>query len=167
MLRGKRRGVGPFDRGRTLTHEVSHWLDLLHIWGDDMGACQRSDNIADTPNQGGPNYGVPAYPNVSCNNHPHGDVFMNFMDYVDDEAMVMFTRGQALRMQETIQGPRSSLLRSRGLLNPTNPISDTEGAVILKTSRSSRFANSTSIPDRLARRIDPGCSGHKLARRSG
>lgn len=126
--------AAPFNRGRTLTHEVGHWLDLLHIWGDDGGACHRSDNIADTPNQGGPNYNVPSYPRISCNNHPHGDLFMNFMDYVDDEAMVMFTHGQALRMQETIQGPRSSLLRSRGLLTPTNPISDTEGAVIARAA---------------------------------
>jgi hypothetical protein len=92
----------PFHLGRTATHEVGHWLNLFHIWGDDGTACNGTDFVADTPNQGGPNFGVPAFPRVTCNNGPNGDLFMNYMDYVDDSAMFMFTGGQVARMQATI-----------------------------------------------------------------
>ena len=98
----------PFDRGRTATHEVGHWLNLFHIWGDDGAGCAGSDNAADTPNQGGPNYGCPTFPTISCGNGPNGDMFMNYMDYVDDACMVFFTEGQCQRMDATLDGPRSS-----------------------------------------------------------
>jgi hypothetical protein len=104
--------------GRTCTHEVGHWLDLLHVWGDDGSACTGSDAVADTPNQGGPNLGKPAFPHLSCGNGPAGDMYMDFMDYVDDAAMCMFTRGQVERMAATLAGPRASLLESPGLMQP-------------------------------------------------
>ncbi|MEV4432299.1 zinc metalloprotease [Streptomyces sp. NPDC049585] len=99
--------TAPFDLGRTSTHEVGHWLNLLHIWGDDGTGCSGSDFVADTPNQGGPNFGAPAFPRQSCHNAPDGDMFMNFMDYVDDAAMFMFTQGQATRVDATLDGPRA------------------------------------------------------------
>ena len=101
--------AAPFNLGRTATHEVGHWLNLRHIWGDDGTGCAGSDFVADTPNQGGPNYGTPAFPKVSCGNGPSGDMFMNFMDYVDDGAMTMFTAGQVTRMQAALDGLRSSI----------------------------------------------------------
>ena len=101
--------AAPFNLGRTATHEIGHWLNLRHIWGDDGTGCSGSDFVADTPNQGGPNYGVPTFPKVSCGNGPNGDMFMNFMDYVDDSAMIMFTAGQVTRMQATLDGLRSSI----------------------------------------------------------
>lgn len=101
--------VAPFDRGRTTTHEVGHWLNLRHIWGDDGSGCAGSDFVDDTPNQAGPNYGKPEFPTVSCENGPDGDMFMNYMDYVDDSAMHMFTVGQASRMISTLEGSRSTL----------------------------------------------------------
>jgi hypothetical protein len=104
-----------YNLGRTCVHEVGHWLNLLHIWGDDGNGCQHSDNISDTPNQGGANQGVPTFPTISCNNGPDGDMFMNYMDYVDDAAMFMFTRGQIDRMNATLAGPRASLQVSNGL----------------------------------------------------
>lgn len=96
----------PFHLGRTSTHEIGHWLNLRHIWGDDGTGCNGSDFVADTPNQGGPNYGKPTFPTVSCLNGPDGDMFMNYMDYVDDAAMTMFTSGQVTRMQAALDGPR-------------------------------------------------------------
>lgn len=96
----------PFHLGRTTTHEVGHWLNLNHIWGDDGTGCTGTDNVADTPNQGGPNGGQPTFPQISCNNGPHGDMFMNYMDYVDDPAMFMFSTGQVARMQACLDGPR-------------------------------------------------------------
>lgn len=104
--------TAPFDGGRTAVHEIGHWLNLRHIWGDDGEGCSGSDFVDDTPNQGGPNRGVPEYPNISCDNAPHGDLFMNFMDYSDDAAAVMFTEGQTERMDACLAGPRSSFLEA-------------------------------------------------------
>ncbi len=103
--------TAPFNLGRTATHEVGHFFNLYHIWGlyDD---CTGGDRASDTPNAAGPNYGEPTFPHVSCNNGPNGDMFMNYMDYVDDEAMFMFTPQQVARMLTTLEGPRSALGRS-------------------------------------------------------
>jgi hypothetical protein len=87
----------PFNKGRTATHEVGHWLNLRHIWGDDGTGCTGSDQVADTPNAAGPNYGCPTFPKLSCSNGPTGDLFMNYMDYTDDACMYMFTPGQTQR----------------------------------------------------------------------
>lgn len=95
----------PFDNGRTTTHEIGHWLDLYHIWGDKAG-CGTDDKVADTPVQDKENYSTPTFPSISCNNGPHGDMFMNYMDYVDDKAMFMFSKGQVARMRATLSGPR-------------------------------------------------------------
>jgi hypothetical protein len=99
----------PFNKGRTATHEVGHYLNLRHIWADTPD-CSGSDNVADTPNCAGPNFGTPAWPKVSCNNGPNGDMFMNYMDYVDDEAMFMFTAQQVLRMRAALETARPGLL---------------------------------------------------------
>ena len=104
----------PFDRGRTATHEVGHWLNLLHIWGDDDLGCRGSDSVSDTPNQAGSNGGCPDFPRLSCRNGPHGDMFMNYMDYTDDACMFLFTRGQVSRMHAALAGPRASLVGPEG-----------------------------------------------------
>jgi hypothetical protein len=103
----------PFDKGRTATHEVGHWLNLYHIWGDDTN-CVSSDMVSDTPNQGSENYGCPTFPRSSCNNGTSGDMFMNYMDYTDDACMNMFSNGQRLRMNAVLApgGPRASLATS-------------------------------------------------------
>ena len=103
-----------YDLGRTATHEVGHWLNLRHIWGDDSGACTGSDQVADTPNQGAENYGCPAFPHVSCSNS--GDMSMNYMDYTDDACMYMFSAGQSTRMNALFAagGARVGLLTSTG-----------------------------------------------------
>lgn len=100
--------AAPFDLGRTATHEVGHWLNLLHIWGDRLD-CKGTDDVDDTPPAQAPNYGTPAFPHVSCNNGPNGDMFMNYMDYVDDAAMFMFTAGQVARMAAALDGPRTGI----------------------------------------------------------
>jgi hypothetical protein len=104
--------AAPFNLGRTTTHEVGHWLNLRHIWGDDGTGCAGDDFVPDTPNQGGPNYGTPTFPTVSCDNAPSGDMFMDYMDYVDDAAMVMFSVGQVTRMQATLDSSRSAVGRT-------------------------------------------------------
>lgn len=99
----------PFNKGRTATHEVGHWLNLRHIWGD-TDDCTGSDFVADTPKAKSPNYGSLLFPHLSCSNGPNGDMFMNYMDYVDDNQMFMFTQGQVARMLATLTGPRASLV---------------------------------------------------------
>ena len=112
--------TAPYNLGRTASHEVGHWLNLNHIWGDDNGACTGTDNVGDTPNQGAENYGKPVYPHVSCSNGPNGDMFMNYMDYVDDNAMFMFSTGQSSRMNALFAagGARVGLLTSQGGVAP-------------------------------------------------
>jgi hypothetical protein len=113
--------AAPYNKGRTATHEVGHWLNLYHIWGDDNGACTGSDNVNDTPNQASENYGCPTFPHVSCSNGPNGDMFMNYMDYTDDACMFMFSTGQNARMQALFAtgGARASLVSSLGCTPPT------------------------------------------------
>ena len=99
----------PYDLGRTLTHEIGHWLNLRHIWGDSN--CG-NDLVDDTPTHQEANYGCPNYPQESCNNGPDGDLFMNYMDYTNDACMYMFTTGQRTRMTSALLNSRSSLLNS-------------------------------------------------------
>jgi len=110
----------PFHLGRTATHEVGHWLNLYHIWGDDGTSCSGSDLCADTPNQADENYGCPAFPAISCSNGTNGDMFMNYMDYTDDACMNIFTAGQKTRVQSLFGtgGSRVALLSSPGCQPP-------------------------------------------------
>ena len=87
---------GAFGKGRTATHEIGHWLGLRHIWGDrDCG----DDGIADTPPQAAPSRGCPSGVQPSCDNAPAGSMYMNFMDFTNDECTNMFTLGQAQKMR--------------------------------------------------------------------
>jgi hypothetical protein len=101
--------AAPFNLGRSATHEVGHWLNLRHIWGDDGGGCNGDDFVSDTPNCADHNFGKPTFPHVTCNNGPNGDLFMNYMDYTDDDSMFMFTSGQVVRMQACLDGDRSAI----------------------------------------------------------
>ncbi len=83
----------PYDLGRTLTHEMGHYLNLDHIWG---GGCNQDDGITDTPSQGSDNGGCPNIGKQSCGT---ADLHMNYMDYTNDACMYMFTAGQATVME--------------------------------------------------------------------
>ncbi len=117
----------PYNLGRTATHEVGHWLNLYHIWGDDGSGCTGSDQVGDTPNQGAQHYGCPSGAQVSCSNGPNGDMWMNYMDYTDDACMYMFTNGQKTRSLSLFAsgGSRVGLLSSLGCqANNTPPIAN-------------------------------------------
>jgi hypothetical protein len=104
----------PNNLGRTASHEVGHWLNLFHIWGDEP-ACAQDDEIADTPLQGAESGGCPTFPMTdACSPNAPGIMFMNYMDYSDDNCMNMFTLGQSVRMNAALAGPRASLLTSDG-----------------------------------------------------
>lgn len=103
--------TSPFNKGRTATHEIGHWLNLRHIWGDTT--CG-NDQVSDTPVHDGANYGCPVYPhNSTCTDTPL-EMTMNYMDYSDDVCMYMFSAGQAARMNAVLApgGARYSLLSS-------------------------------------------------------
>jgi hypothetical protein len=111
----------PYDKGRTATHEVGHWLNLRHIWGDSN--CG-NDYVSDTPTQASSNGGCPSFPSTSncTGNAPNGDMFMNYMDYTYDACMYMFSTGQKTRMRATLNGSRSSLQSSNGCVPVNVPI---------------------------------------------
>ncbi len=97
----------PFNLGRTATHEVGHWMNLRHIWGD--STCG-NDQVSDTPTHNTANYGVPSVGHRStCSGTPL-EMYMNYMDYTDDRGMYMFSNGQKSRMLSVFStsGPRAS-----------------------------------------------------------
>ena len=102
----------PFNKGRTATHEVAHWMGLKHIWGDDN--CG-DDEVYDTPSQRSYNFSCPSFPHLSsCSPNANGDLFMNFMDLTDDACMNMFTHGQKSKMRSVfaINNLRNGILSS-------------------------------------------------------
>ena len=97
----------PYNKGRTVTHEAGHWMNLRHIWGD---ATCGSDLVSDTPSHNTANYGCPTFPHYStCSGSPV-EMTMNYMDYSNDACMYMFTIGQKNRMRAIFNsgGPRFS-----------------------------------------------------------
>lgn len=106
----------PFNLGRTTTHEFSHCFDLYHIWGDDGTACTGTDLCADTPNQAGATTGCFTFPKTdACSPASPGIMFMNYMDYSDDNCMNMFTNNQSTRMNNILNiAPYNTLKTSNG-----------------------------------------------------
>lgn len=88
----------PYGLGRTATHEVGHWLNLRHIWGD---ATCGNDFVSDTPVHNASNGGCPAFPHYSTCSGTPVEMTMNYMDYTYDACMYMFTQGQSARMLGT------------------------------------------------------------------
>lgn len=99
--------AAPFNKGRTATHEVGHWMNLRHIWGD---ATCGNDQVGDTPTHNTANYGCPAAGHLSTCSGTPVEMTMNYMDYTDDACMYMFSAGQKSRMLAVfaVGGPRNS-----------------------------------------------------------
>jgi Pregnancy-associated plasma protein-A/Secretion system C-terminal sorting domain len=104
----------PFNRGRTATHELGHWLNLIHTWGD---APCGDDHVEDTPWQEAADRGCPGAVAKTCGPGPYGDMYMNFMDFTNDDCMNLFTQGQKARMRTLFApgGLRSSMLSNQVL----------------------------------------------------
>ncbi len=113
--------AAPYNKGRTATHEVGHWLNLYHTF---QGGCARSatnggDFIADTPAEKLAAFGCPTNRNT-CTTETAPDMTVNYMDYTDDACMVMFSSGQKTRVHSIFStgSPRASLLTSLGGVAP-------------------------------------------------
>jgi hypothetical protein len=105
-----------YNKGRTATHEIGHYLNLDHLWGTGASNpnCNQSDFVSDTPVQEEPNFGCRTFPHISCDNGPNGDMFNNYMDYGNDACLFFYTAGQKQRMRAALNGPRASLKNSIG-----------------------------------------------------
>jgi hypothetical protein len=137
-------GTGDFkanNGGRTGTHEVGHWLNLRHIWGDTV--CG-NDFVDDTKPAEGSNFNCVTFPhraNNTCGADSNGEMYMNYMDYVDDSCMNMFTVGQNIRMQACLNGSRAGLLTSSGCSMPTslNDISFANAVAVFPNPNNGQF----------------------------
>ena len=114
---GTANGAAGYDMGKTAVHEVGHWLNLKHLWGDEN--CG-DDGVSDTPKQATYTVGCPTTTRITCGNNPYGDMYMNYMDYTNDACINMFTQGQKARMRALFANGavRSSILSSNGLSTP-------------------------------------------------
>ncbi len=112
--------AAPYNKGRTVTHEVGHWVNLYHIWGD--GPCGVDDLVADTPESDNSNFGCPTG-HISCGSV---DMIENYMDYTDDACMNIFTQGQTNRMVATTLGSRASLFTDQPFMTWDNFITISE-----------------------------------------
>lgn len=110
-------GTTGYDLGKTAVHEVGHWLNLKHLWGDEN--CG-DDGVGDTPKQASYTIGCPETVRITCGNGPYGDMYMNYMDFTNDGCINMFTQGQKARMRALFNtgGARNLILSSKGLNPP-------------------------------------------------
>lgn len=138
-------GSAPYNIGRTATHEVGHWLNLFHIWGD---ANCGNDQVADTPTADAAHYGCPAHPHhvnqCGAGTSPNGEMTMNYMDYTNDACMYMFTLGQGARMNAALSGPRLPLQSSQGCV-PVN-LQQTDAGISAIIQPSGAICASTIAP---------------------
>ena len=150
-----------FDKGRTTTHEVGHWLGLRHIWGDGeegkVDGCTVDDFCNDTPNSKEAIEGCPTIIIDSCPASPGVDMFQNYMDYTDDACMNIFTADQKLRMITVLNNsPRRTSLKNSDALTTGTVFVNDASILIVKlnvTSCSNSFAPVLRIVNKGSARI--------------
>ena len=134
-----------FNKGKTMTHEIGHYFNLYHIWGDDDGACTGTDYVNDTPNQANSTAGCPTGVQVdACSTASPGFMYQNYMDYTGDDCLVMFTTEQVDRMEAALTLDRASLLTSNGC-TPVN-LKNYDAQPRLINSPSSRLCDANFTP---------------------
>jgi hypothetical protein len=145
----------PFNKGRTATHEIGHWLNLRHIWGD---ATCGNDLVSDTPVHNAANAGCPTHPHLSTCSGAPVEMTMNYMDYTNDACMYMFSAGQKARMQAVLAsgGARAGLLCSPGCLPPgsSNACDAPTGINFTNTTQTSATANWSAAPNAVSYTVE-------------
>jgi hypothetical protein len=117
---------GLYNGGKTLTHELGHFFNLYHIWGDDYGSCDEDDDIMDTPLQGDFTSTIQTgiYPDYCADRDKDpamatGRMYQNYMDYTPDVCLMMFTKDQTERIAQAFEEFRSSYRFSQGHIPTT------------------------------------------------
>jgi hypothetical protein len=139
--------TSPYNLGRTGTHEFGHCFNLLHIWGDDNGACTGSDQCTDTPNQGAEHYGPFTAGSIqtdACTSSGSGVMWMNYMDYTDDGSMYMFTAQQVARMEAVVNTSPWNVLGSSLGCTPVSSLDAGITSIIAPVSGSSVCDNNVT-----------------------
>lgn len=116
--------AAPYNKGRTASHEIGHWLGLYHINGDSN--CG-DDKVSDTPTQSNLSSTCPSTSGAtvasgcSASPNPPGRMYQNYMDYTEDKCLTMFSNGQKARMVACLQNctRRTSLTTSTVCTVPT------------------------------------------------
>lgn len=118
---------GNYNLGRTATHEVGHFLGLLHIWGD--GDCTATDYCPDTPAQNGAVYGCPSNSQSCASVGLPKDQIENYMNFTNDVCMNVFTICQIGRMRDVLcNSPRRNTLvnNAKIVATPQQPVAQLE-----------------------------------------
>lgn len=115
----------PFNLGRTVTHEMGHYLLLEHMWGSGNGGCNIDDGVADTPNSEQPYDGCPTIGAASCGS---ADMHMSYMDYSNDECLYMFSEGQVARMENYLSSNLQDIANNAANKCGTNDNGNTGGS---------------------------------------
>ncbi len=145
--------AAPYDKGRTMSHEVGHFLGLRHIWGDGNGDeeanikdCNATDYCADTPQVGWPHYDCD---NVydTCLAEFGIDMPENYMDYTTDQCMNIFTQNQKDRIVTVMtNSPRRNSLKTSTKGNPIPLFANDAEVKIEKDYLSATFSDCPSLP---------------------
>lgn len=149
--------IGKYGKGLTLVHELGHYFGLYHLWGADSN-CASDDEVEDTPTQLRSYTGCPTYPQAGCS---LSEMFMNYMDYVDDECMHFFTKGQSDRMNFFLDRFRSNIVKSGTHCNvllsssPSILIYPNPSNALFKIDASSGFDANIAIFSLLGKKLDP------------
>ena len=134
-----------YDEGKTLVHEAGHFFNLYHIWGDDNGSCNGSDDVDDTPNQANSTTVCANGKSFDrCTNSGNGIMYQNYMDYTPDECLLMFTTEQALRMETAFNTYYSSFSNSIAC-QPVN-LPDRDAAIVALLQPAQRLCDPQLTP---------------------
>jgi len=134
-----------YNQGKTLTHELGHFFNLYHIWGDDNGSCSGTDQVADTPNQGNSTSTLQTgIITDNCTPAAPGIMYQNYMDYTPDAGLLMFTTLQVARMEAAFSTYRSVLASSNGAI-PID-LKNRDAAVRTIVAPDQRLCSSNFVP---------------------
>ena len=140
----------PYNKGRTMTHEIGHWLGLIHIWGDGSNCTTNTDYCADTPVAKEANYGCVSGTD-SCTSKPGLDMIENYMDYTDDSCMNIFTQNQKDRIYTILNNaPRRNSLKTSAK-GASVPLLTNDAEIKLESSCT--VATCSSVPNQTIQNI--------------